>query len=89
MAFEPVVDGRSRKAAFYECLVRMEQEDGQVLLAPDIVPVAERLGLIRLVDHRVLELAVAELVASPNVSSASTSRRTPRWIRTGGPRSNP
>ena len=68
MAFEPVVEARSREAAFYECLVRMEQDDGQVLLAPDIVPVAERLGLIRLVDHRVLELVIAELAASPNVS---------------------
>ena len=67
MAFEPVVDARSRQAAFYECLIRMEQEDGRVLLAPDIVPVAERLGLIRLVDHRVLELVVAELAASPGV----------------------
>jgi EAL domain-containing protein (putative c-di-GMP-specific phosphodiesterase class I) len=66
-AFEPVVDVRSRQPAFYECLVRMEQADGRALLAPDIVPVAERLGLIRLVDHRVLELAVAELAASPNV----------------------
>ncbi|HEY4835282.1 MAG TPA: bifunctional diguanylate cyclase/phosphodiesterase [Bradyrhizobium sp.] len=67
MAFEPVVEAGSRAAAFYECLIRMEQEDGQVLLAPDIVPVAEKLGLIRLVDHRVLELVVAELAASPNV----------------------
>jgi diguanylate cyclase (GGDEF)-like protein len=67
MAFEPVVEARSRKASFYECLIRMEQDDGQVLLAPDIVPVAERLGLIRLVDHRVLELVVAELAASPYV----------------------
>jgi diguanylate cyclase (GGDEF)-like protein len=66
-AFEPVVEARSRQPAFYECLVRMEQGNGQALLAPDIVPVAERLGLIRLVDHRVLELAVAELAASPNV----------------------
>ena len=40
MAFEPVVEARSRDAAFYECLVRMEQDDGQVLLAPAIVPVA-------------------------------------------------
>jgi EAL domain-containing protein (putative c-di-GMP-specific phosphodiesterase class I) len=46
----------------------MEQDDGRVLLAPDIVPVAERLGLIRLVDHRVLELVVAELAASPDAS---------------------
>ncbi len=45
----------------------MEQQDGQALLAPDIVPVAERLGLIRLVDHRVLELAIAELAAAPDV----------------------
>jgi diguanylate cyclase (GGDEF)-like protein len=67
MAFEPVVETHSRKPSFYECLVRMEQHDGQVLLAPDIVPVAEKLGLIRLVDHRVLELVVAELAASPNV----------------------
>ena len=66
-AFEPVVEARSRQPAFYECLVRMEQDDGQALLAPDIVPVAEKLGLIRLVDHRVLELAVAELAASSNV----------------------
>jgi len=67
MAFEPVVEARSRDTAFYECLVRMEQDDGQVLLAPDIVPVAEKLGLIRLVDHRVLELVVAELAGSVNV----------------------
>jgi diguanylate cyclase (GGDEF)-like protein len=67
MAFEPVVAVASREKVFYECLVRMEQGDGQVLLAPDIVPVAERLGLIRLVDHRVLELVIAELAGAPDV----------------------
>jgi diguanylate cyclase (GGDEF)-like protein len=67
MAYEPVVAARSRETAFYECLVRMEQADGEVLLAPDIVPVAERLGLIRLVDHRVLELVIAELANSAAV----------------------
>lgn len=66
-AFEPVVDVHSRQLAFHECLIRMVQDDGRVLLAPDIVPVAERLGLIRLVDHRVLELVVQELAASPDV----------------------
>jgi diguanylate cyclase (GGDEF)-like protein len=67
VAFEPVVGAHSRRASFYECLVRMEQNDGRLLLAPDIVPVAEKLGLIRLVDHRVLELVVSELAASPDV----------------------
>ena len=85
MAFEPVVEARTRNAAFYECLIRMEQDDGQVLLAPDIVPVAEKLGLIRLVDHRVLELVVAELAASPDVRlSLNISPDTtmdPDWCR--------
>ncbi|MBR0982724.1 bifunctional diguanylate cyclase/phosphodiesterase [Bradyrhizobium liaoningense] len=67
LAYEPVVSAGSRERAFHECLVRMDQGDGQVLLAPDIVPVAERLGLIRLVDHRVLELVVAELAAAPDI----------------------
>lgn len=67
LAYEPVVSAVSRERAFHECLVRMDQGGGQVLLAPDIVPVAERLGLIRLVDHRVLELVVAELAAAPEI----------------------
>lgn len=66
-AFERVVDARTRETAFYECLVRMQQQNGQVLLAPDVVPVAEKLGLIRLVDHRVLELVIAELAEAPHV----------------------
>jgi len=66
-AFEPVVHADTRTPAFYECLVRMQQDDGRVLLAPDIVPVAEGLGLIRLVDHRILELVVAELASASNV----------------------
>jgi diguanylate cyclase (GGDEF)-like protein len=67
MAFEPVVDAATRAVAFHECLIRMERENGRMLLAPDVVPVAERLGLIRLVDHRVLELVVAELAQAPGV----------------------
>jgi diguanylate cyclase (GGDEF)-like protein len=67
MAYEPVVDVHSRVAAFHECLVRMKQDDGTLLLAPDIVPVAEKLGLIRLVDQRVLELVVAELAVAPQI----------------------
>lgn len=67
MAYEPVVATVSRQPAFHECLVRMRQEDGEYSLSPDIVPVAEKLGLIRLVDHRVLELVVAELAAAPHV----------------------
>lgn len=68
LAFEPVVDCATRHVAFHECLVRILQEDGTLMLAPDIVPVAERLGLIRLVDQRVLELVVEELAAAPGLT---------------------
>jgi diguanylate cyclase (GGDEF)-like protein len=83
LAFEPVVETASRQPAFYECLMRIRRADGKLVPAKDIVPVAERLGLIRLLDHRVLELAADELAAVPgihfslNVSPASTT--DPDW----------
>jgi diguanylate cyclase (GGDEF)-like protein len=83
LAFEPVVDAASRRPVFYECLMRLRRPDGTVLAAEDVIPLAERLGLVRLIDHRVVELVVAELIAGPdlnvslNVSASSTS--DPEW----------
>lgn len=86
MAYEPVVSTVSRQPAFHECLVRMRQEDGEYSLSPDIVPVAEKLGLIRLVDHRVLELVVAELADAPQAQlslniSPDTTMDPDWWAR--------
>ncbi|HEY4982907.1 MAG TPA: bifunctional diguanylate cyclase/phosphodiesterase [Pseudolabrys sp.] len=78
LAYEPVVETQSRKVAFYECLMRVYRSDGAIAQANEIIPVAERLGLVRMLDYRVLELVVAELAAAPalqasvNVSPAST-----------------
>ncbi|HTV36418.1 MAG TPA: bifunctional diguanylate cyclase/phosphodiesterase [Xanthobacteraceae bacterium] len=83
LAFETVVTAAHRRPAFYECLMRIRRADGGLIAANEIVPVAERLGLVRLLDHRVLELVVDELVAAPalhaslNVSPASTG--DPDW----------
>ena len=47
--------------------MRIRRADGsRSWPASDVIPVAERLGLVRLLDHRVLELVVAELVAAPD-----------------------
>ncbi len=85
VAFEPVVATTTRQPAFYESLVRMRVE-GSSILAPDIVPVAEKLGLIRLVDHRVLELVLDELIRSSQVKlSLNISANTttdPEWWAT-------
>jgi diguanylate cyclase (GGDEF)-like protein len=76
-AFEPVVEAGSRRPAFHEALMRIGRPDGTNIAASDIMPIAERLGLVRLIDHRMLELVIAELVETPqltlsvNVSPAS------------------
>ena len=77
LAFEPVVEAKSRKTAFYECLMRVRRPDGRLAHAHEIIPVAERVGLMRMLDYRVLELVVNELAGAPgftasvNVSPAS------------------
>jgi diguanylate cyclase (GGDEF)-like protein len=65
-AFQPVV-GHDGTAAFYECLLRMRSTTGDIIPAGTFVPVVEQLGLSRIMDRRVLELGVEELVRSPDV----------------------
>jgi diguanylate cyclase (GGDEF)-like protein len=83
LAYETVAAATDLKPAFYECLMRIRRADGGLIAAGEIIPVAERLGLVRLLDFRVLELVVDELIATPslraslNVSPASTT--DPDW----------
>ena len=67
LAFEPVVTTAGRKVAFHECLMRIRRTDGSVVAATAVVPVAEQLGLVRLIDHRVIELVAAELIGTPDI----------------------
>lgn len=88
LAYEPIVDSHTRETKFFECLMRIQRSDGSIVPAHSVIPVAERLGLVRLIDHRVLELAVDQLVAHPNlqaslnVSPASTTDPD-WWVRLG------
>jgi EAL domain-containing protein (putative c-di-GMP-specific phosphodiesterase class I) len=77
LAFEPVAETVSRRTAYYECLMRIRRADGSLAPASEVIPIAERLGLVRLLDHRVLELLISEMAAVPglhasvNISPAS------------------
>src|SRR4029077_8164823 len=55
LAFEPLVAATTRELAFYECLMRIRRADGSVVPATAVIPIAEQLGLVRLIDHRVIE----------------------------------
>lgn len=67
LAFQPIVADMGESPSKFECLIRMRAEDGREVPAPEFIPAAERLGLVHLLDRRVLELAIATLAATPNV----------------------
>lgn len=85
LVYQPVVDAETRQVSFYECLLRMRQSGGALVSADRFIPVVERLGLIRTVDRRVLELALRTLDAHPgivlsiNISGLTATDRT--WLR--------
>jgi EAL domain-containing protein (putative c-di-GMP-specific phosphodiesterase class I) len=84
-AYQPVVDGLTGTVDYHECLLRMIDEDGRVVLAGDFVAAIEQLGFIRLIDRYVLEQAVAEVAAHPeiclgfNISGLTATDRA--WLR--------
>ncbi|CAN7720387.1 bifunctional diguanylate cyclase/phosphodiesterase [Bosea sp. LjRoot9] len=85
LALQPVVRARQRDTAFHEALLRVGQGENGLFFAPaELIPLLERRGLIRLFDHRVLELAVDMLVGDPDLSlSVNVSPRSladPEWL---------
>ena len=79
LVLQPMVGAKSGKADIYECLLRMERPDGAIVSAGEFIPIAEQLGLSRLIDRRTLELSVAllkrhkGLTLSVNVSGLTAS----------------
>jgi diguanylate cyclase (GGDEF)-like protein len=68
LAYQPIVHSATREVAMYESLVRMIGTDGALHGAGQIVPVAERLSFLHLIDHRVTELAIETLRARPEIT---------------------
>ena len=67
LAFQPIVSDLGESPRKFECLIRMRGEDGREIPAPEFIPPAERLGLVHLLDRRVLELATNTLQICPNI----------------------
>lgn len=84
LAFQPIVRARTRDVAMYEALVRVQTSTGELLGAGHIVPVAEKLGIVHLIDHRVLELAVNTLRQHANlrltINAGVTTAMHPDWL---------
>jgi diguanylate cyclase (GGDEF)-like protein len=67
LAFQPIIDASTRKVHMYEGLLRLLDENGEALSAGHLLPVAEKLGLIRLIDRRVLEMGLDVLEKNPEI----------------------
>ena len=84
LAFQPIVDIRTRKPLYHEALARLIRLDGSIVPAREFVPLSERLGLVRLLDYRSLELALAVLAAAPearlSLNDAVTTTRDSEWL---------
>lgn len=84
IALQPIVTSRSHEPELYECLLRMRRLDGSVVSASEFIHVAEQFGLSKLIDYRVLELAVDLLRAMPKIKLAlnvsATTATDPQWM---------
>lgn len=84
-AYQPVVDSQTHETKYYETLLRMIGEDNKVIAAGVFVPVAEKLGLMRQLDRRALDLAMKDLRDFPdtilalNISSLTVTDQS--WLR--------
>lgn len=84
LAYQPIIDAQTGRPVMYEALLRLARSPDELAPASDIVPVAEELGLIRLIDLRVLDMVLETLKRYPAIRlSANISGVTatdPRWF---------
>ncbi len=84
-AFQPVVCAASGKTDYFECLLRMRDDNGGLVACGDFIAAAEETGLIGLIDRHVMKQAVNELDANSavrlgfNVSGRTACDRP--WLR--------
>lgn len=85
LAFQPIIDTRTGQLFAHESLLRIREKDGAIHSAGSMIPIAERLGVIDMIDFFVMERVVEELRNYPgtcltfNVSNLTTDN--PRWLK--------
>lgn len=86
LAYQPIVSAADHNPVYYEALLRMRRPNGELITSGTFIELAEKLGLVRLLDCRALELAIAALTEdkalrlSVNVSAKTIADRD--WLNT-------
>src|SRR6516225_7237150 len=66
-AFQPVVCAATGKVDYFECLLRMRDEEGGIVSGGEFITIVEELGWIGLIDRYVLKKTVQDRAADPEV----------------------
>ena len=81
LAFQPIINAKTRETHHYECLLRLKRDDGEIVSAANFIMAAEKLGCVHLLDRRALEIAAqtlkdnAEIKLALNVSAATVKSK--------------
>ena len=70
LAYQPIIEAKSRDLHHYECLLRLKRDDGEIVSAGHFIMAAEKLGLVHLLDRRALEIASDTLLRYPDIKLA-------------------
>lgn len=63
VVFQPILDIRTNKISHYEALIRLKDKNDEIISIGQMMNAAEKSGLIRLLDYRVLEMVITQLAA--------------------------
>jgi diguanylate cyclase (GGDEF)-like protein len=84
LAYQPVVHAKTKEIVFHEALLRMRCDNGDLVAAGHLVPIAEKLGLIRLIDRSVVFQVLTALRQFPTARIAlnisGVTANDPRWF---------
>lgn len=67
LAYQPIINSKTGKAAHHEALLRLVNQSGKISSAGPLIPVAEKMGLIDIIDTMVMEMVVQELRNAPDI----------------------
>ncbi len=86
MAYQPIADSTTGEIVYHEALLRMKasNDDDEIVAAAHLIPIAEQLGLVRLIDRSVMGLVVSALLQYPDahiaVNVSGITATDPRWF---------
>ncbi len=84
LAYQPIFNVHTQEIEYYEALLRMKSEDGELIPAGHLVPIAEKIGLIRLIDRAVVSNVLTTLRRYPTTRIAlnisGVTANDPRWF---------